>query len=67
MTQNAEMRRSPRLPTRLAVRWMRRSGDIEMVATNVNMGGLFVETDEVVPVNHLVKVEIVLPTSALTN
>jgi hypothetical protein len=59
-------RRSRRLPTRIQVRWLRRSGSTEVVATDINRDGLFLCTKENVPPGALLQIALELPDGPLS-
>jgi hypothetical protein len=54
-------RRSERIPTRLEVRWIRRPYPIALSAVDINMHGMFLETDETVLPGGLMQLEVMLP------
>jgi hypothetical protein len=58
-------RRSQRIPTRLPVRWMRRPYPIELVAVDINLHGMLLQTDETIVPDGLLQLEVLLPDGAI--
>lgn len=59
-------RRSERFATRLTVRWMRKPHPIEIVAVDVNLHGMFLQTDETIIPNGLMQLEARLPEGTIS-
>ncbi len=59
-------RRSERVPTNLAVRWVRRDSTDELSAVDINMHGLFVLTAEQLAIGSLLQLKVELPEGAVT-
>jgi hypothetical protein len=58
---NAEQRRAERYPFRLPVTLVRRRGEIPLITRDVSYQGLFLETDDMPPLRHLLRMRVLLP------
>jgi hypothetical protein len=66
MFKSMSKRRSERIAVTLPVRWIRRPNDVETIAIDMNIHGMFLRTDEpsVLP-GQLMQVEVKLPEGSL--
>ncbi len=58
---HAELRREGRIPYRLPVTLFRGRDEIPLSADDVSFRGLFLETDEALPLRHLIRLRFLLP------
>ncbi len=58
-------RRTERVPTRIIVRWMRKPYPVELVAVDINLHGMFLQTDETIMPDGLMQLEVLLPDGAV--
>ena len=58
---NALRRRTPRVPSEAQVVWRRRGRSLSARIGNLNANGLFVVTDETIPLNQVMDLIIALP------
>jgi hypothetical protein len=66
MFKSMSRRRSERIPVTVPVKWIRRMNDVDAIAIDINLHGMFLRTDEtgVLP-GQLMQVEVLLPDGVL--